>query len=75
MKILSILAFVAILSTSCSSLDKFKTPEAANGGVPEGEKSSYLLNKASDNKPVEKTSTEKTTTTIKKKAVKKKTTK
>lgn len=74
MKILSILAFVAILSTSCSSLDKFKTPEAANGGVPEGEKSSYLLNKV-EAKPVEKTSTEKTKTTTKKKVAKKKTTK
>lgn len=69
MKKLSMLAIVAIFAASCSNLDKFKTPETPNGGVAEGEKSSYLLNRPEDNKPAEKT---KTTTTKKKAATKKK---
>ena len=69
MKKLSILALVAIFTVSCSSFDKYKTPETPNAGVGEGEKSSYLLNKPEETKPVEKTTktaTKKKTSTKKK---------
>lgn len=45
MKKLSILALTMIFFVSCSSFDKYKTPNAPNAGLAEGEKSSYLLNK------------------------------
>ncbi len=70
MKKLSTLAFIAIFAVSCSSFDKYKTPETPNGGVAEGEKSSYLLNKPEDSKPAEKTTK---TATKKKTSTKKKT--
>lgn len=50
MKKLSLLVLLAFLSASCSSLDKFKTPEDSNAGLKEGEKSNYLLNRPDDAK-------------------------
>lgn len=70
-KILGLMAMMAILA-SCSAIEnateKYKTPEAPNAGLAEGEKSNYLKG---DDSVTEKKVEEKKP--AKKKAVKKKT--
>jgi hypothetical protein len=67
MKNLLLLSLILVFAASCSTFDKWKTPVAADGGVPPGEKSSYLLNK-----PDSTATQTDTATSVKKKKKKKK---
>ena len=77
MKKLLILSLVSLFAASCSSIEdatsKYKTPEAPNAGLTEGEKSHYILEQ--DKSGESKLPSTDASTTTKKPAKKKKKTK
>ncbi len=71
----AIALLLSALLTSCSSIEdatkKWKTPESANAGLAEGEKSHYLLDQKTEDQIVNEVTTKKSPAKSKEKTKKK----